>query len=46
MEGIAKTKALFKQIGAPIALSKIGIGTEKLDLMVKEILGSHPFGCG
>jgi hypothetical protein len=44
MEGIAKTKSLFKQMGAPIALSEVGIGVEKLELMAHEIVQNGKIG--
>ena len=44
MEGIAKTKSLFKQIGAPVALGEVGIGVEKLELMANEIVQDGKIG--
>ena len=44
MEGIAKTKSLFKQIGAPITLSEVGIGAEKLDRMAIEVVQNGKIG--
>ena len=44
LEGIAKTKSLFKQMGAPVALSEVGIGVEKLELMANEIVQNGKIG--
>jgi alcohol dehydrogenase len=44
LEGIEKTKALFKQMGAPVSLKEVGIGTEKLELMVDQILQDRTLG--
>jgi alcohol dehydrogenase YqhD (iron-dependent ADH family) len=44
LEGIARTKSLFQQIGAPVSLGEVGIGTEKLELMAGEVVQSGPLG--
>lgn len=44
MEGIAKTKNLFQKMGAPVALSQVGIGPEKFDLMAGEIVQTRKIG--
>jgi len=44
MEGIAKTKSLFKQIGAPVALGEVGIGPEKLGVMANEVVRDGKIG--
>ncbi len=44
LEGIEKTKVLFKQLGAPVALSEVGIGPEKLDLMAEQMVAMRPLG--
>ncbi len=44
MEGIAQTKALFRQIGAPVALSEVGIGADRLDLMARETVQGGKIG--
>jgi hypothetical protein len=44
LEGIAKTKALFKKMGAPVSLSEVGIGTEKLSLMGNQIVQGGKIG--
>jgi alcohol dehydrogenase YqhD (iron-dependent ADH family) len=44
MEGIAKTKALFKKMGAPVSLNEVGIGTEKLGLMANQVVQDGKIG--
>jgi alcohol dehydrogenase YqhD (iron-dependent ADH family) len=44
MEGIARTKALFKKMGAPVSLSEVGIGTEKLGLMANQVVQDGKIG--
>ena len=44
LEGIARTKELFKEMGAPVSLHEVGIGEEKLGLMAKEMIASRPLG--
>ncbi len=44
IEGIERTKALFKQMGAPVSLHEVGIDSEKLDLMAGEIVQHGPQG--
>jgi alcohol dehydrogenase YqhD (iron-dependent ADH family) len=44
MEGIAKTKALFKKMGAPVSLREVGIGTEKLSLMANQVVQDGKIG--
>lgn len=44
IEGIQRTKALFKQMGAPVSLAEAGIGSEKLELMAKQMVADKPLG--
>ena len=44
MEGIAKTRSLFKKMGAPVSLSEVGIGTEKLGLMANQVVQDGKIG--
>ena len=44
MEGIAETKSFFKQIGAPVSLSEVGIGSEKLNLMAEQMVRNGKLG--
>jgi alcohol dehydrogenase len=44
IEGIARTKALFKKMGAPVSLSEVGIGTEKLSLMANQVVQDGKIG--
>ena len=44
LEGIAKTKALFKKMGAPVSLSEVGIGTEKPGLMANQVVHDGKIG--
>jgi alcohol dehydrogenase YqhD (iron-dependent ADH family) len=44
LEGIAKTKSLFKKMGAPVSLSEVGIGTEKLGLMANQVVQDGKIG--
>ncbi|MEA5077091.1 MAG: iron-containing alcohol dehydrogenase [Anaerolineaceae bacterium] len=44
LEGIARTKTLFKQMGAPISLAEVGIGPEKLELMAEQMVAMRPLG--
>jgi alcohol dehydrogenase YqhD (iron-dependent ADH family) len=44
LEGIARTKALFKQMGAPVSLAEVGIGPEKLELMAEQMVAMRPLG--
>ncbi len=44
LEGIARTKALFKQMGAPVSLTEVGIDTEKLELMAAQVVQNGPIG--
>jgi len=44
LEGIAKTRSLFKQMGAPVTLSEVGIGAEKLELMANEVVQDGKIG--
>jgi len=44
IEGIERTKALFKQMGAPVSLHEVGIDSEKLDLMAGQIVQHGPQG--
>jgi len=44
LEGIAKTKSLFKKMGAPVSLSEVGIGTEKLGLMANQVVHDGKIG--
>jgi alcohol dehydrogenase YqhD (iron-dependent ADH family) len=43
-EGIAKTKSLFQEMGAPVSLSEVGIGSEKFEQLVKESLKDGELG--
>ena len=44
MEGIAKTKSLFKKMGAPVSPSEVGIGTEKLTFMANQVVRDGKIG--
>jgi alcohol dehydrogenase YqhD (iron-dependent ADH family) len=44
LEGIARTKELFKQMGAPVSLHEVGIGEEKLEMMAKQVAQDGPLG--
>jgi alcohol dehydrogenase YqhD (iron-dependent ADH family) len=44
IEGINRTKAFFKEIGAPVSLTEIGINDENFDLLAKKTLRFGPVG--
>lgn len=44
LEGIARTKELFKKMGAPVSLSEVGIGPEHFDALAREITQDGPLG--
>lgn len=44
IEGITKTRSLFKQMGAPVALNEVGIGADKVERMAKEIVKNGKIG--
>lgn len=43
-EGIRRTKQFFKELGLPVALSELGIGTENIALMAKKAVENGPVG--
>ncbi len=43
-EGIRRTKQFFKELGLPVALSELGIGTENIALMAKKTVENGPVG--
>lgn len=43
-EGIRRTKQFFKELGLPVALSDLGIGTENIALMAKKAVENGPVG--
>lgn len=44
LEGIARTKEMFAKMGAPVSLRQVGIGSEKLEQMAREIVSNGPIG--
>ena len=44
LEGIKKTKELFKKMGAPVSLAEVGIGSEKLELMADQMVAKGDLG--
>jgi alcohol dehydrogenase YqhD (iron-dependent ADH family) len=44
LEGIEKTKALFKKMGTPVSLREVGIGEESLAQLANEIFAGRKVG--
>ncbi|MGQ9474328.1 MAG: iron-containing alcohol dehydrogenase [Candidatus Caldatribacteriaceae bacterium] len=44
LEAIAKTKSWFSEIGAPVSLKEVGIGTENLERMATHATRKGPLG--
>jgi len=44
MEAVAKTKELFRRMGAPVSLGEVGIGPEKLEMMAGQMVKDGPLG--
>jgi alcohol dehydrogenase YqhD (iron-dependent ADH family) len=44
LEGIEKTKAFFREIGAPVTLKEVGIGPDRIAEMAKKSVRNGPLG--